>query len=147
MRCFAQAGAGIPQKDINQIKIWYCQYYCTGQTYREKYTFKPTDVYIVKTFSLFCYTLANPVRKASCRFEELNIYLAFTFAKAGEACRFVGVTTLTLFLAVFAEEYLQIDFDKATFAVSALLHPSTYLNKILLGSEQGTLQLWNIRSK
>lgn len=55
--------------------------------------------------------------------------------------------TLTLFLAVFAEEYLQIDFDKTTFAVSALLHPSTYLNKILLGSEQGTLQLWNIRSK
>ncbi|NXT13258.1 WDR36 protein, partial [Prunella fulvescens] len=44
------------------------------------------------------------------------------------------------------EEYLQIDFDKTTFAVSALLHPSTYLNKILLGSEQGTLQLWNIRS-
>uniref|UniRef100_H0YRW1 WD repeat domain 36 n=1 Tax=Taeniopygia guttata TaxID=59729 RepID=H0YRW1_TAEGU len=33
------------------------------------------------------------------------------------------------------EEYLRIDFDKATFAVSALLHPSTYLNKILLGSE------------
>ncbi|RMB92880.1 hypothetical protein DUI87_30774 [Hirundo rustica rustica] len=45
------------------------------------------------------------------------------------------------------EVYLQMDFDKATFAVSALLHPSTYLNKILIGSEQGTLQLWNIRSK
>ncbi|KAF1474268.1 WD repeat-containing protein 36, partial [Pygoscelis antarcticus] len=44
------------------------------------------------------------------------------------------------------EEYLQMDFDKATFAVSAVLHPSTYLNKILLGSEQGSLQLWNIRS-
>ncbi|XP_037229737.1 WD repeat-containing protein 36 [Falco rusticolus] len=44
------------------------------------------------------------------------------------------------------EEYLQVDFDKATFAVSAILHPSTYLNKILLGSEQGSLQLWNIRS-
>ncbi|XP_027526997.1 WD repeat-containing protein 36 [Neopelma chrysocephalum] len=44
------------------------------------------------------------------------------------------------------EEYLQVDFDKATFVVSALLHPSTYLNKILLGSEQGSLQLWNIRS-
>jgi len=47
----------------------------------------------------------------------------------------------------FAEQYLQVDFDKATFAVSAVLHPSTYLNKILLGSEQGSLQLWNIRSK
>ncbi|NWR76965.1 WDR36 protein, partial [Centropus unirufus] len=44
------------------------------------------------------------------------------------------------------EEYLQVEFDKATFAVSAVLHPSTYLNKILLGSEQGSLQLWNIRS-
>ncbi|NXF36604.1 WDR36 protein, partial [Nyctibius bracteatus] len=44
------------------------------------------------------------------------------------------------------EEYLQVDFDKANFAVSAVLHPSTYLNKILLGSEQGSLQLWNIRS-
>jgi U3 small nucleolar RNA-associated protein 21 len=33
-----------------------------------------------------------------------------------------------------------------TFAVSQLLHPSTYLNKILLGSNQGTMQLWNIRS-
>lgn len=58
---------------------------------------------------------------------------------------------LTLFLAFFfffsAEEYLQVVFDKATFAVSAMLHPSTYLNKILLGSEQGGMQLWNIRSK
>ncbi|NWU96924.1 WDR36 protein, partial [Upupa epops] len=44
------------------------------------------------------------------------------------------------------DEYLQVDFDKATFAVSAILHPSTYLNKILLGSKQGSLQLWNIRS-
>ncbi|NWS98442.1 WDR36 protein, partial [Mionectes macconnelli] len=44
------------------------------------------------------------------------------------------------------EEYLQVDFDRDTFVVSALLHPSTYLNKILLGSQQGSLQLWNIRS-
>ncbi|NWI18602.1 WDR36 protein, partial [Crypturellus soui] len=44
------------------------------------------------------------------------------------------------------EEYLRLDFDKAVFTVSAILHPSTYLNKILLGSEQGSLQLWNIRS-
>ncbi|NXN42272.1 WDR36 protein, partial [Rhinoptilus africanus] len=44
------------------------------------------------------------------------------------------------------EQYLQVDFDKTTFAVSAVLHPSTYLNKILLGSEQGSMQLWNIKS-
>ncbi|KAH0628125.1 hypothetical protein JD844_008892 [Phrynosoma platyrhinos] len=44
------------------------------------------------------------------------------------------------------EEYLQLNFDKSVFAVSAVMHPSTYLNKILLGSEQGSLQLWNIKS-
>ncbi|KAJ8287031.1 hypothetical protein GJAV_G00046230 [Gymnothorax javanicus] len=44
------------------------------------------------------------------------------------------------------EEYLQIKFDKTTFEVSAIMHPSTYLNKILLGSTQGSLQLWNIKS-
>lgn len=37
-------------------------------------------------------------------------------------------------------------FDLSTFQVSCAVHPSTYLNKILLGSRQGPLQLWNIRT-
>ncbi|KAL0965784.1 hypothetical protein UPYG_G00285670 [Umbra pygmaea] len=44
------------------------------------------------------------------------------------------------------EEYLQITFDRVSFEVSALMHPSTYLNKILFGSIQGGLQLWNVKS-
>lgn len=28
-----------------------------------------------------------------------------------------------------------------------MMHPSTYLNKVLLGSRQGALQLWNIRTR
>ena len=31
--------------------------------------------------------------------------------------------------------------------MTALLHPATYINKILIGSLQGQLQLWNIRSQ
>ncbi|POM64424.1 Hypothetical protein PHPALM_20045 [Phytophthora palmivora] len=31
------------------------------------------------------------------------------------------------------------------FTPTVMLHPDTYLNKILVGSEQGALQLWNIR--
>lgn len=27
-----------------------------------------------------------------------------------------------------------------------LLHPATYLNKILVASSQGSMQLWNIRT-
>ncbi|KAM8962305.1 WD repeat-containing protein 36 isoform 1-T1 [Pelodytes ibericus] len=44
------------------------------------------------------------------------------------------------------EEYLQLKFDKTNFTVSAVMHPSTYLNKILLGSQQGSLQIWNVKS-
>ncbi|XP_068608945.1 WD repeat-containing protein 36 [Brachionichthys hirsutus] len=42
--------------------------------------------------------------------------------------------------------YLQLRFDPSSFDVSAMMHPSTYLNKVLLGSSQGALQLWNIKT-
>lgn len=39
-----------------------------------------------------------------------------------------------------------IEFD-ASFTATSLLHPSTYLNKILVASSEGTMQLWNTRTK
>lgn len=45
------------------------------------------------------------------------------------------------------ENVMQMDFGKDTFQISAVVHPSTYLNKILLGSEQGHLNLLNIQSQ
>ncbi|PWY98745.1 beta-transducin [Testicularia cyperi] len=39
----------------------------------------------------------------------------------------------------------RIDFP-ADFVASSLLHPATYLNKILIGSTDGQLTLWNIRT-
>ncbi|XP_026212164.1 WD repeat-containing protein 36 [Anabas testudineus] len=42
--------------------------------------------------------------------------------------------------------YLRLQFDPNTFDLSAMMHPSTYLNKVLLGSSQGALQLWNIKT-
>ncbi|XP_061704761.1 WD repeat-containing protein 36 isoform X1 [Cydia pomonella] len=41
--------------------------------------------------------------------------------------------------------YLELKFE-AEFTVSTICHPPTYLNKILLGSRQGPLQLWNLRT-
>ncbi|XP_056632205.1 WD repeat-containing protein 36 [Diorhabda sublineata] len=38
--------------------------------------------------------------------------------------------------------YLELLFS--TFNISAIMHPSTYINKILLASDTGSLQLWNI---
>ncbi|KAM9734451.1 LOW QUALITY PROTEIN: WD repeat-containing protein 36, partial [Menidia menidia] len=42
--------------------------------------------------------------------------------------------------------YLQLQFPPRSFGLSAIMHPSTYLNKVLLGSSQGALQLWNLRT-
>eukprot|EP00066_Takifugu_rubripes_P003221 XP_003965647.1 PREDICTED: WD repeat-containing protein 36 [Takifugu rubripes] len=42
--------------------------------------------------------------------------------------------------------YLRLEFNPSSFDVSAMMHPSTYLNKVLLGSSQGALQLWNIKT-
>lgn len=41
--------------------------------------------------------------------------------------------------------YTEIEFGNE-FTATAMLHPSTYLNKILVSSTQGTMQIWNIRS-
>lgn len=44
------------------------------------------------------------------------------------------------------ELQLELEFDPASFLVSAVCHPATYLNKILLGSKQGELKLFNVKS-
>ncbi|XP_044756628.1 WD repeat-containing protein 36 [Coccinella septempunctata] len=41
--------------------------------------------------------------------------------------------------------YSELTFRKADFLITSVFHPLTYINKILLGSDQGHLQLWNIR--
>lgn len=40
----------------------------------------------------------------------------------------------------------QIQFEPG-FTATHLLHPATYLNKVLVGGSDGSLQLWNIRTR
>lgn len=41
----------------------------------------------------------------------------------------------------------QVPFYNHQFRITVLSHPSTYINKVLIGSEQGKLQLFNIRKQ
>lgn len=41
---------------------------------------------------------------------------------------------------------LELNFGNKIFQITAITHPQTYINKILLGSEQGQLQLWNLKT-
>lgn len=42
--------------------------------------------------------------------------------------------------------FTELNFSNANFKVTTMMHPATYMNKILFGSEQGQLQLWNIKT-
>lgn len=42
--------------------------------------------------------------------------------------------------------FLELSFTNKTFQITTILHPSTYINKVLFGSEQGNMQLWNINA-
>jgi len=33
------------------------------------------------------------------------------------------------------------------FTATSILHPATYINKVLVASSQGALQLWNIKTR
>ncbi|KAI8993445.1 Utp21 specific WD40 associated putative domain-containing protein [Pilobolus umbonatus] len=53
--------------------------------------------------------------------------------------------TLKLWDFTTGELHTEIEFGD-DFTATAILHPSTYLNKILVASTQGTMQIWNIRT-
>ncbi|KAK7486461.1 hypothetical protein BaRGS_00022262 [Batillaria attramentaria] len=40
--------------------------------------------------------------------------------------------------------YLTMEFKVDSFTITAAVHPNTYKNKVLLGSRQGVIQLWNV---
>ncbi|KAI9011082.1 WD40-repeat-containing domain protein [Gaertneriomyces semiglobifer] len=52
---------------------------------------------------------------------------------------------LRIWDAITLEFHNEIEFP-ATFRLSVIVHPSTYVNKILCGSEQGGLRLYNFRT-
>lgn len=55
-------------------------------------------------------------------------------------------STLILWHIKENEIHLELEFENDKFEITAILHPSTYINKVLLGSDQGPLQLWNINT-
>ena len=53
---------------------------------------------------------------------------------------------LRVFEITTEKQVLHLEFNKKIFDISCVCHPITYQDKILLGSNQGQLQLWNLKS-
>jgi hypothetical protein len=62
-------------------------------------------------------------------------------------CAFCSITSSVCFI-ITPEPALSatIQFDIG-FTATSILHPATYLNKILVASSEGDMQLWNIRTQ
>jgi hypothetical protein len=56
-------------------------------------------------------------------------------------CSFQGRQS-NIFLALQST----IEFEKG-FTATSILHPATYLNKVLIASNEGDMELWNIASQ
>ena len=53
---------------------------------------------------------------------------------------------ISLYSFAAAELDSTIQFEVG-FTATSILHPATYLNKVLVASSEGKLQLWNIRTQ
>ncbi|KAJ2780940.1 rRNA-processing protein utp21 [Coemansia interrupta] len=45
------------------------------------------------------------------------------------------------------EMFTELEFVNESFQVTAIVHPSTYVNKIVVGSAQGAVQVWNVQTR
>ncbi|KAJ3918095.1 Utp21 specific WD40 associated putative domain-containing protein [Lentinula edodes] len=83
------------------------------------------------------------------------------YIRGKEVSRLVNPLRTTLsFITIFGTQLLSlsedggrmlllettVEFDN-DFTATSILHPATYLNKVLVSSSQGAVQLWNIRSQ
>lgn len=85
---------------------------------------------------LFC-SLENGVYIYNFKTKGLLLGLSFPLPQSLTQSKITHNTTL---------EYHNEISTGSHFTITAILHPSTYVNKILLASTQGSMQLWNFRS-
>uniref|UniRef100_A0A182Y8M2 Uncharacterized protein n=1 Tax=Anopheles stephensi TaxID=30069 RepID=A0A182Y8M2_ANOST len=78
------------------------------------------------------------------RGHEQPVHLLLPFAK--HLISIDASSLLKIWIVATQELYLEIPFANDKFEISAIVHPASYKNKILLGSAQGGLQLWNLKS-
>lgn len=99
-------------------------------------------VYAASDRRIFAWRSGNVIRHTYTG-HTANVHLMLPFAEHLIAVDEANV--LKVWHIRGATEYLDLPFSAAHFKVSALMHPPTYVNKVLLGSEQGGLQLWNLK--
>ncbi|XP_035212297.1 WD repeat-containing protein 36-like isoform X2 [Stegodyphus dumicola] len=110
----------------------------------------PGDISCITSDAYLVFTACNNIVYAWRRGNELkhtykapsNVHLMLTFGPHLLAV----YEDNTLLVWDIKEEVVAVEIPIANITVSAIVHPSTYLNKILLGSYEGCMQLINIKT-
>jgi len=100
-------------------------------------------IYAAAANKIYAFKLGRKVAKTYTGHKE-NVHLLLPFSS-----QLVSVdesNELIIWDIDTQETYLNLKFEKSQFEITCLMHPITYLNKILLGSKQGSMQLWNIKT-
>ncbi|OWA50993.1 putative WD repeat-containing protein 36, partial [Hypsibius exemplaris] len=110
--------------------------------------FHPSDIKCLSVDNKYVYTACREDVRIFRRGVEAdfvhpiaNVRLLMPFGSHVVA---VAGNDLIVFELESGERHLEIPISEASFKISCITHPVSYMNKILLGSEQGPLHLWNI---
>jgi len=100
-------------------------------------------VFVAAGKEIFAWRRGNELQRVY-RGHASDVHILFTFGP-----KLISVDKDSL-LKVWdikdGSEYLEMTFNNAKTKVTSLCHPSTYMDKVLVGSKQGHIQLWNIKS-
>ncbi|XP_064624692.1 WD repeat-containing protein 36-like [Lineus longissimus] len=113
----------------------------------------PEDISCLATDALLVFTACKNVVRAFARGRQVvhtyeghekDVHLLLPF---GNHLISVDEDSCLKIWDIRSEElYLEIAFNNESFEITSVVHPSTYLNKIVIGSRQGSMQLWNIKT-
>lgn len=118
---------------------------CVSGLHPEDISCITSDNYLVYSASgknIYGWRSGNVIRHVY-KGHEKNIHLLLPFGK--HLISIDDDNILKVFDVDTEAVYLDLPFQANNFKISAVMHPSTYINKIVLGSCQGGLQLWNIK--
>ncbi|XP_065372448.1 WD repeat-containing protein 36 [Calliphora vicina] len=112
----------------------------------------PDDITALATDRFHIYTASNKCIYAwragkhvrhIYRGHTKNVHLLLPFAKHLIAVDEANV--LKVWDILKEEVYLEVPFNVEEFQITAIAHPPTYVNKVVLGSRQGQLKIWNLK--
>lgn len=118
---------------------------CVSGVHPDDITCITSDSYAVYTASaknIYAWRSGNVI-KHIYKGHLKNVHILLPFG--GHLISVDEDSTMKIWNIKTEDEYLEIGFNNDEFKITACMHPPTYMNKMLLGSEQGVLQLWNIK--